>query len=58
MNKTYENLSFDTVVIGGGPAGAVAAIAAKTGEDVKNISISLLRETLIRDGAFLTEYKE
>lgn len=38
--------------------GSAAAIAAKTGEDVKDISISLLRETLIRDGAFLTEYKE
>ncbi len=37
--------------------GSAAAIAAKTGEDVKNISVSLLRETLIRDGAFLTEYK-
>lgn len=38
-------------------AGSAAAIAAKTGLDVKDISVSELRETLIRDGAFLKEYK-
>lgn len=37
--------------------GSAAAIAARTGEDVKNISVSKLRETLINDGAFLKEYK-
>ena len=31
MHKKYENLNFDVVVIGGGPAGSVAAIAAARG---------------------------
>ena len=38
-------------------AGSAAAIAAKTGADVRGISVSELRETLLRDGAFLEEYK-
>ena len=31
MNNKYTNLSYDVVIIGGGPAGAVAAIAAGRG---------------------------
>ena len=35
MNGRYENLNYDVIVIGGGPAGAVAAIAAaRAGADV------------------------
>ncbi len=35
MNEIYDNLNFDVIVIGGGPAGVVAAIAAaRSGVDV------------------------
>lgn len=39
-------------------AGTAAAIAVKCGCDVKEISVEELRGVLLRDGAFLEEYKE
>ncbi|MDR1636293.1 MAG: FAD-dependent oxidoreductase [Treponema sp.] len=41
----------------GQAAGTAAALACKDG-DVKNVNIKSLRETLIKDGAFLEPWKE
>ena len=44
---------YDEIVIGGGLAGATAAIAAKEGCDVKAVDTDKLRDILRKDGAVL-----
>lgn len=47
---------YDEIVIGGGLAGATAAIAAKEGCDVKAVDTDKLRDILRKDGAFLEPF--
>ena len=46
-----------TVMALGQAAGTAAALAAKTGAAVQDIDIKALRETLVKDGAFLEPYR-
>jgi hypothetical protein len=60
VSVTHEALGTIRVtpmVMALGQAAGTAAALARTDGDVKNISIKTLRETLIKDGAFLKPWK-